>query len=149
MSEIGANRYGKSAIRLVKVDKRTDRHELRDLTVDIALAGDFAGSYTDGDNSQVIATDTMKNTVYAFAPQHLTGPIEAFGLVLARHFPGSSQVIGRHRRHRRARVGTPRWRRRTRARRVPASRGLDADRDRRGRQRRGHGRVRRRRTSWS
>ncbi len=92
MSEIGANRYGKSAIRLVKVDKRTDRHELRDLTVDIALAGDFAGSYTDGDNSQVIATDTMKNTVYAFAPQHLTGPIEAFGLVLARHFQGSSQV---------------------------------------------------------
>ena len=92
MSEIGANQYGKSAIHIVKVDKRSDRHELRDLTVDIALAGDFAASYTDGDNSLVIATDTMKNTVYAFAPEHLTGAIEAFALVLARHFLDSPQV---------------------------------------------------------
>jgi urate oxidase len=92
LSEMGANQYGKSSIRLVKVDKRTDRHELRDLTVDIALTGDFAASYTDGDNSLVIATDTMKNTVYAFAPEHLTGPIEAFALVLARHFLDSPQV---------------------------------------------------------
>ena len=60
--------------------------------MDIALAGDFAASYTDGDNSLVIATDTMKNTVYAFAPEHLTGAIEAFALVLARHFLDSPQV---------------------------------------------------------
>jgi urate oxidase len=92
VTEIGANHYGKESIRLVKVDKRTERHEVRDLTVDVALAGDFATSYTDGDNSLVIATDTMKNTVYALAPEHLTGAIEAFGLVLARHFADSPQV---------------------------------------------------------
>ena len=92
MTEIGANHYGKESIRLVKVDKRTERHEVRDLTVDVALEGDFASSYTDGDNSLVIATDTMKNTVYALAPEHLTGPIEAFGLVLGRHFLDSPQV---------------------------------------------------------
>ena len=92
MTEIGANHYGKESIRLVKVDKRTERHEVRDLTVDVALAGDFATSYTDGDNSLVIATDTMKNTVYALAPEHLTGPIEAFGIVLGRHFLDSPQV---------------------------------------------------------
>ena len=93
-AEIGPNRYGKSAIRLVKVVRGRDggRHAVRDLTVAIALEGDFAASYVDGDNSLVVATDTMKNTVYAFAREHLTGPIEAFGAVLARHFAAVSQV---------------------------------------------------------
>ena len=94
MTEIGANRYGKEAIRLVKVDKRSPEHEVRDLTVDIALEGDFASSYTDGDNSLVIATDTMKNTVYALAPEHLTGPIEAFGLVLAEAMACGTPAVG-------------------------------------------------------
>ncbi len=92
MTEMGANRYGKESIRLVKVDKGSARHVIRDLTVDVALEGDFARSYTAGDNSLVIATDTMKNTVYALAPDHLTGAIEAFGLVLGRHFLGAPQV---------------------------------------------------------
>jgi urate oxidase len=84
--ELGPNRYGKSAIRLVKIIRHADRHEVRDLTVAIALEGDFAAAHEDGDNTNVIATDTMKNTVYAFAREHLTGAIERFGLVLARHF---------------------------------------------------------------
>ena len=92
MTAMGDNRYGKQAIRLVKVVRGQDGHEVRDLTVGITLEGDFAASYTDADNSLVIATDTMKNTVYAFAPEHLTGAIEAFGLVLGRQFSGAPQV---------------------------------------------------------
>jgi urate oxidase len=84
--ELGPNRYGKSAIRLVKIIRHADRHEVRDLTVGIALEGDFTAAHEDGDNANVIATDTMKNTVYAFAREHLTGAIERFGLVLGRHF---------------------------------------------------------------
>ncbi|HEV8546402.1 MAG TPA: urate oxidase [Candidatus Limnocylindrales bacterium] len=90
--ELAANRYGKSAIRLVKIVRGGDRHAIRDLTVAIALEGDFAASYVDGDNSLVVATDTMKNTVYALAREHLTGPVEAFGTVLARHFVAIPQV---------------------------------------------------------
>jgi urate oxidase len=90
--ELGQNRYGKSAIRLVKVVRDPDRHSVRDLTVDIALEGAFDAAHVEGDNSDVIATDTMKNTVYALAPEHLAGPIEAFGRVLARHFAGFEQV---------------------------------------------------------
>jgi urate oxidase len=86
VTELGANRYGKSAIRLVKVVRGPDRHEVRDLTVAIALEGEFAASYVEGDNTNVVATDTMKNTVYALAGENLTGPIEIFGLVLGRHF---------------------------------------------------------------
>ena len=89
---LGPNRYGKSAIRLVTVRREPDRHVLRDLTVAIALEGDFTAAHTTGDNSSVIATDTMKNIVYAFAREHLTGSIEGFGLVLARHFADQEQV---------------------------------------------------------
>jgi urate oxidase len=84
--ELGENRYGKSRIRLVTVRRGPDRHRLRDLTVAVALEGDFDAAHTRGDNAGVIATDTMKNTVYAFARDRLTASPEAFGLELARHF---------------------------------------------------------------
>jgi len=86
--ELGENRYGKSRIRLVTVRRGATRHDLRDLTVAVALEGDFDAAHTRGDNAGVIATDTMKNTVYAFAKDRLTGAPEAFGIDLARHFVG-------------------------------------------------------------
>ena len=92
MFELGANRYGKSRIRLVTVDRSMDRHEMRDLTVDVSLEGDFTAAHVDGDNANIVATDTMKNTVYAFAREHLTGPAEVLGLALARHFAAYPQV---------------------------------------------------------
>jgi urate oxidase len=90
--EMGPNRYGKSAIRLVKLVRDGERHTVRDLTVAVALEGDFETAHTEGDNAAVVATDTMKNTVYAFAPEHLTGPIERFGHALAHHFVAFPEV---------------------------------------------------------
>jgi urate oxidase len=90
--ELGENSYGKRAIRLVKVVRGPERHRLRDLTVDVALQGDFAAAHTAGDNALVVATDTMKNTVYALAAEHLTGAVEAFGTTLATHFLAFPQV---------------------------------------------------------
>ncbi len=92
MIELGANRYGKAAIRLVRVWRDGPRHRLRDLTVAVALEGDFAAAHTDGDNSLVVATDTMKNTVYAFAKDRLEGSLESFGRALAEHFLDEPQV---------------------------------------------------------
>ena len=96
MIELAENRYGKSAIRLVKVLRDGDRHTVRDLTVAVALEGDFTAAHVDGDNSRVIATDTMKNTVYALAADRLIGSIEDFGLDLARHF-GATRPVTRAR----------------------------------------------------
>jgi urate oxidase len=90
--ELGENRYGKSRIRLVTVRRGPDRHHLRDLTVAVALEGDFAAVHEDGDNASLVATDTMKNTVYAFARDRLTSSPEAFGLELARHFAAYRSV---------------------------------------------------------
>ena len=92
MIELAANRYGKAAIRLVRVARDPGGHRVRDLTVAIALEGDFEAAHTDGDNSMVVATDTMKNTAYAFAKDHLDGSIEAYGRALAEHFLAVPQV---------------------------------------------------------
>ena len=92
MIELTANRYGKAAIRIVRVDRDRTPHRVRDLSVAIALEGDFVAAHTDGDNSMVVATDTMKNTAYALAATHLTGAVEAYGTALARHFLEFQQV---------------------------------------------------------
>jgi urate oxidase len=83
---LGQNNYGKSGVRIVKVKRDTERHELWDLDVAVALEGDFEAAHVEGDNSKLLATDTMRNTVYALAKDHLTGGIEEFGLGLVDHF---------------------------------------------------------------
>jgi urate oxidase len=95
--EVGPNTYGKSAIRLVKIVRSETPHRVRDLTIAIALEGDFAASYSAGDNSAVIATDTMKNTAYALAGEHLTGAIDDFAIVLGRHFLAAGDEVRRAR----------------------------------------------------
>jgi urate oxidase len=83
---LGGNRYGKSGIRLVKVARHGDRHELTDLTVDVRLEGDFTAAHVQGDNADVLPTDTMRGTVYAFAAGEPAVGLERFGLRLAGHF---------------------------------------------------------------
>jgi urate oxidase len=90
--ELASDRYGKAAIRLVRVVRDPAGHRVRDLTVAIALEGAFEAAHTDGDNSMVITTDTMKNTAYAFAKDHLDGSIETYGRALAEHFLAEPQV---------------------------------------------------------
>ena len=70
---LGQSSYGKSDVRLVKVKRDTSRHEITDVQVDVALTGDFEAAYVEGDNTGLLATDTMRNTVYALAKDHLTG----------------------------------------------------------------------------
>jgi urate oxidase len=79
------NAYGKSRVRLTKLVRQADRHEVRELDVDIRLEGDFSATYLEGDNRAVIATDTMRNIVYVLAHAHPLGPIESFALELAEH----------------------------------------------------------------
>ena len=75
--------------------RRPDRHELRDLTVNIRFHGAYDESYISGDNSAVLPTDTMKNTVYAFAARERLQAPERFGLSLARHFLDRNERLRR------------------------------------------------------
>lgn len=84
--------YGKTGIRLLRLDRANTPHRVLETTVEIRLEGDFAEAY-DGDNSRVLPTDTQKNTVYALARQEPFETIEELGLLLARHFlDGQPQV---------------------------------------------------------
>jgi urate oxidase len=78
--------YGKSGVRLTKVVRNGPRHELFEIDAAIQLEGDFVPAYTDGDNRQVIATDTIKNTVYVLAKENAFDSVEQFALILGRHF---------------------------------------------------------------
>jgi urate oxidase len=83
---LGHNSYGKSEVRLVKLIKHADRHDIRDLRVDVQLEGEFVDAHLVGDNSGLLATDTMRNTVYALAKEHLVADLESFGAALVDRF---------------------------------------------------------------
>lgn len=86
MASLTFNQYGKTRIRLTQVLRDGARHEVVELSAKILFRGDFDASYTAADNSNVLPTDTMKNTVYAIARQHPILSIEQFARDLGRHF---------------------------------------------------------------
>lgn len=90
---LGPNRYGKAETRLVRVFRDDDTHRLADFNVSIALSGDLAATHLTGDNAGVLPTDTMKNTVYAFAKEYGVGEPEEFGLLLAMHFVATQAQV--------------------------------------------------------
>lgn len=80
------NHYGKAGVRLLRLDRTSTPHRLLEMEVDIRLEGALTRAYTEGDNSAVVPTDTMKNTVYALARDRQPATIEEFGLRLGDHF---------------------------------------------------------------
>lgn len=80
---LGPNQYGKAENRVVRVYRDSPRHEIRDLNVSTSLRGDFAAAHVDGDQSQVLPTDTQKNTAFAFAKEKGVASPEEYALALA------------------------------------------------------------------
>lgn len=76
---LAENRYGKSRVRVVRVKRHADRHEFREWMLEILLQGDFETCFTDGDNSKILPTDTMKNTAYSLARDSAATCMEEFG----------------------------------------------------------------------
>jgi urate oxidase len=93
---LGDNSYGKAETHVVRVTKRGSTHDIKDLNVSVALAGDFEDAHITGDNANVVPTDTQKNTVFAFASDGI-GEVEDFALRLARHFVDGFETVHRAR----------------------------------------------------
>ena len=92
-AKLSDHRYGKSRIRVVKILRDGKRHTVVEISAEVLLEGDFVTSFTSGDNSKVVATDTVKNTVHILAKDHLTPEVEKFAVHLAKHFTSQySQV---------------------------------------------------------
>ena len=83
---LGKNQYGKAENRVVRIYRDTPRHEIHDVNVSTCLRGDFSAAYLAGDQSEVLPTDTQKQTAYAYAKEKGLTSIEDYGLALARHF---------------------------------------------------------------
>jgi urate oxidase len=100
MVQLGANRYGKAEVRVLRVARGAGPgggDAIRDWNVSTSLSGDLAAAHLTGDNSAVLTTDTQKNTVYAFAQRLGPVPPEVFGMELAAHFTGTQPQITRAR----------------------------------------------------
>jgi urate oxidase len=89
--------YGKNAVNLSKITRHADRHEFKQISVNVSLQGEFETAHTMGDNSKILPTDTQKNTVYALAKEHLKDSIEEFGLHLSNHFVSNNLQLSQAR----------------------------------------------------
>jgi urate oxidase len=95
MARLGENSYGKSRVRLSRITRLEGRHEFNEWVVNVMLEGDFEASFTKPDNSKVLPTDTMKNTVYFIARNSKAATIEALAMELGDYFlNGNAQVSG-------------------------------------------------------
>ena len=82
MIALGDNRYGKSRVRVMRVSREGVHHQVQDWNVDVWLKGDFRSCFENGDNSRILPTDTMKNTVYYLARLSKASSIEGFATEL-------------------------------------------------------------------
>ena len=100
MVHVGANRYGKAEIRVVRVARGAGpdgSDVIRDWNVSTSLSGDLEGTHLTGDNSKVLPTDSQKNRVYALARELGAVEPETFALELAAFFVSSQEPISRAR----------------------------------------------------
>lgn len=94
MTRLSDNTWGKSSVRVSKIHRGEETDDFSDLTVQILLRGDVEAAYREGDNAAVLPTDTMRNTVYGLAQEHLTGDLEAFAGLLVDHFLAKDGIDG-------------------------------------------------------
>jgi urate oxidase len=93
MPVLAENHYGKSRVRLVKVVREGETHHLYEWNVNLFLTGDFSACFLDGDNTGLLATDTMKNTVYAVARTSSAATPEDFAIELANFLAGRNPQV--------------------------------------------------------
>jgi urate oxidase len=93
MFRIGASSHGESQLRMLRVVRRGDRHDARDLTVACRFEGDFSDAFVEGRSSGLLPGEALKSLVHTTAQQHAGSGIERFGLALCdRLLTGHSRV---------------------------------------------------------
>ncbi|WP_263368956.1 factor-independent urate hydroxylase [Edaphobacter bradus] len=93
MIELAENRYGKSRVRLMKVTRHAHGNDLREWSVQVLLKGDFDSAHLEGDNSKILPTDTMKNTVYSIARSSSATTMEGYGRELVDFLLGRNPQV--------------------------------------------------------
>ena len=84
MPRLGASSQGESRLRLLRIVRRGDRHDPRDLTVSVRIQGGLAPAFFDGRRDGVVPGETLKTLVHQIARETGGEEIEVFGLALSR-----------------------------------------------------------------
>jgi len=107
VARISASSHGESRLRVLRIVRRGDRHDPRDLTVSFRFEGEFSSAFLEGNADGLLPGETVKNLVHAAAREHGAKEIETFGLALCARAlerqPRSSRV--------RVEVAERRWQR--------------------------------------
>jgi urate oxidase len=82
MLRIGSSSHGESRLRMLRVVRRGDRHDARDLTVACRFEGEFADAFRAGRAPGLLPSEALKSLVHTTARQHAGAEIERFGLAL-------------------------------------------------------------------
>lgn len=86
MATLLSNRYGKHRVRVLKVLRGEGEHEVCELEADVLLSGGQENSYHTPDNSAIVPTDTVKNTIHALAHDSLETCKTHFSKTVGDHF---------------------------------------------------------------
>ncbi|GLV42504.1 Urate oxidase [Carabus blaptoides fortunei] len=84
--EFGNYGYGKNHVKLLYVNRDGTHHNIREYEVDTHLKLKTQYDYLHGNNRDIIATDSQKNTVYVLAKKHGVKTPEEFGILVCSHF---------------------------------------------------------------
>jgi urate oxidase len=95
MARLGENCYGKSRVRLSRITRHADCHEFQEWNVRVLLHGEFSASFTEADNSSILPTDTMKNTVYSIARSSSAATIEDFAKELGDYLLSNNPQVSK------------------------------------------------------
>jgi urate oxidase len=95
MASLGENRYGKSRVRVMKVVRHEAHHAIKEWNVRVLLHGDFESCFTAGDNSKILPTDTMKNTVYFLARESQAATLEEFAIELVEYLLANNPQVAK------------------------------------------------------
>jgi len=95
MARLGENRYGKSRVRLSRIMRDGDKHEFNEWNVRVLLHGDFEISFSEADNSCLLPTDTMKNTVYSIARGSRAATLEEFAMELGDYLLSNNPQVSK------------------------------------------------------
>ncbi len=93
MASLGLNRYGKARVRVMKVVRYDDFHEMKEWSVKVLLQGNFETCFTQGENHNILPTDTIKNTVYSLARDSTSSTLEDFATELVAYLLANNPQV--------------------------------------------------------
>lgn len=94
MPHIHSSSYGESRLRMLRVMRRGDRHDPKDLTIALRFEGNFGAAFKDGDQAGLLPGEAIKNLVHRVARGQEHAAIEALGLAICERLLELHSSIG-------------------------------------------------------